>query len=63
MQSEKPKTYMKGPDVMAKSKRTQEIYAQAFWGQGKLTGFGFKALSYPVRVKGLKTRANLPELM
>ena len=27
------------------------------------TGFGFKAPSYPVRVKGLKTRANLPELM
>ena len=54
---------MQGPDVMARSKQTQERYAQAFWGQGKLTGFGFKAPSYPVRVKGLKTRANLPGLM
>jgi hypothetical protein len=54
---------MKGPDVMAKSKQTQERYAQAFRGQGKLTGFGFKAPSYPVRVKGLKTRANPPEPM
>ena len=54
---------MKGPDVMAKSKQTQERYAQAFQGQGKLTLCGFKAPSYPVRVKGLKTMANPPELM
>ena len=54
---------MKEPDVMAKLKWTQKRYAQAFWGQRKLTGFGFKAPSYPVRVKGLKTRANLPELI
>ena len=47
---------MKGPDVMAKSKRTQERYARAFRGQGKLTGFGFKAPLYPVRVKGPKTK-------
>lgn len=40
---------------MNKSKRTQQRYQRAFRGQGKLTGFGFKAPSYPPRVKGPKS--------
>ncbi|KAF7984968.1 hypothetical protein HWV62_9917 [Athelia sp. TMB] len=37
---------------MSKSKRTQERYARAFRGQGKLSGFGFKAPSHPTQVLG-----------
>ena len=37
---------------MSKSLRTQQHYAVAFQGQGKLTGFGFKAPSYSPRVHG-----------
>jgi len=60
MQPERPKTYQKGPDVMSKSERTQRRHARAFRGQGQLTGFGFKAPSYPARVVGPKTKANPP---
>jgi len=59
MQSERPKTYTKGPDVMSKSERTRRRHAQAMHGQGRLTGFGFKAPSYPVRVVGMKQRASM----
>ena len=44
--AERPKEYKKGPSVMSKSARTQRCYEKAFRGQGKLTGFGFKALQY-----------------
>jgi hypothetical protein len=60
MQSGRPKTYKKGPDVMSKSERTQRRHAQAMQGQGRLTGFGFKAPSYPVRVVGVKQPAKPP---
>jgi len=60
MQPERPKTYQKGPDVMSKSERTQRRHARAFRGQGQLSGFGFKAPSYPARVVGPKMKANPP---
>ena len=41
---------------MSKSLRTQQCYAVAFQGQGKLTGFGFKAPSYSPRVHGTKSK-------
>ena len=53
---DRPKTYKKGPDVMSKSKRTQQRYQRTFRGQGKLTGFGFKAPSYPPRVETPKSK-------
>ena len=59
-QPERPKTYQKGPDVMSKSEQTQQRHARAFRGQGQLTGFRFKAPSYPTRVVGPKAKANLP---
>jgi len=62
MQPERPKTYQKGPDVMSKSERTQRRHTRAFQGQGQLSGFGFKAPSYPARVVGPKMKANLPAL-
>jgi hypothetical protein len=37
---------------MSKSERTQRQHAKAFQGQGKLTGFGFKAPAYPTKVLG-----------
>ena len=46
MQSGRPKTYKKGPDVMSKSERTQRRHAQVMQGQGRLTGFGFKGPLY-----------------
>ena len=36
---------------MSKSARTQRHYEKAFRGQGKLTGFGFKALQYDPRLQ------------
>src|SRR6266508_544805 len=60
MPPERPETYQKGPDVMSKSARTQRRYARAFQGQGKLTGFGFKAPAHSTRVLGPKTKANPP---
>jgi hypothetical protein len=60
MQSERPKTYKKGPNVMSKSERTQRRHAKAMQGQGRLTGFGFKAPLYPVRVVGVKEPAKPP---
>jgi len=62
MQSERPKTYKKGPDVMSKSEHTQRRHAQATRGQGRLTGFGFKAPSYPVKVVGVKQPAKPPSM-
>ena len=38
---------------MSKSARTQRRYEKAFRGQGKLTGFGFKALQYDPRLQSL----------
>ena len=55
VQSGKPKTYQKGPDVMSKSTQTQQHYAVVFQGQGKLTGFGFKAPTYSLRAHGTKS--------
>ena len=52
----RPKAYQKGPDVMSKCSRTQQCYAVAFGGQGKLTGFGFKSPSYSPRVHGTKLK-------
>ena len=52
----RPKTYKKGPDVMSKSKCTQQRYQRTFRGQGKLTGFGFKAPSYLPRVETPKSK-------
>ena len=63
MQPERPKTYQKGPDVMSKSEWTQQQHARDFRGQGQLTGFEFKAPSYPTRVVGPKAKANLPVSM
>jgi hypothetical protein len=37
---------------MSKSERTQRRHAKAFRGQGKLTGFGFKAPAYPTKILG-----------
>ena len=63
MQSGRPKTYKKGPDVMSKSERTQRRHAQVMQGQGRLTGFGFKGPLYLVRVVGVKQPAvKKPEL-
>ena len=42
---------------MSKSDRTQQRHAKAFWGQRQLTGFIFKAPSYPARVLGPKMKA------
>ncbi len=56
MPPEQPKTYQKGPDVMSKSAQTQRRYVRAFRGQGKLTGFGFKAPAHPTRVLGPKAK-------
>ena len=56
---DRPKTYKKGPDVMSKSKRTQQRYQRTFRGQGKLTGFRFKAPSYPPRVETPKPRVTI----
>lgn len=38
-QTERPKTYRKGPDVMSKSKRSQQRYAASWIGQTHLDGF------------------------
>lgn len=48
---------------MSKSERTQRRHARAFRGQGKLTGFRFKAPAYQPRVLGLKISANPPAPM
>jgi len=45
---------------MSKSERTQRRHAKAMRGQGRLTGFGFKAPSHPVRVVGVKQPAKPP---
>jgi hypothetical protein len=37
----RPQEYQKGPDVMSKSKRTQERYAKQWKSQTKLDAFGF----------------------
>lgn len=41
--AERPKTYMKGPDVMSKSARTQRRHRNANRGQTTLGAFGFAA--------------------
>lgn len=42
---------------MSKSDQTRQRHAKAFRGQRQLTGFGFKAPSYPARVLGPKMKA------
>ena len=49
--AERPTSYKKGPDVMSKSARTRRRHQKAFKGQGKLTGYGFKAPQYDPKVK------------
>ena len=49
--------------MMSKSARTQRHYEKAFRGQGKLTGFDFKALQYDPRLQspsgpGLSSSSN-----
>jgi hypothetical protein len=43
MTAARPKQYIKGPDMMSKSKRTQERYARAWKSQTSLDRFGFQS--------------------
>ena len=61
MQSERPKTYKKGPDVMSKSAEwTQRRHARAMQCQGRQTGFRFKAPAYLVMVVEVQQPAKPP---
>ena len=47
----RPKTYVKGPDMMSKSTQMKFRYASSFRNQTKLTWFSHKAPSYPTKVQ------------